>query len=359
MKELQEILKKIDSLTPEENAVLATVVDVKGSSYRLRGAKMLIFASGETFGTVSGGCLEADVMERAKLVLDAGEPQIFTYDTTTNKDSVFSFNMGCRGVIRILLETIKDNAFVEFLRDRFETGKGVAATLIDPSNGDKLGERYFFTKENIREDSFQDTAIRDHAIDVIASGVSRLEKFEAGEIFLEYLAPPVGLKLFGAGADAVPLASLAKNLGWHVTVIDHRESLANNERFEAPDKIILARPENISTEISIDNESIAVVMTHNYDHDKEILRQLFGSDARYIGLLGPKVRTENILRELKEAGVTILPDDLKRLHAPIGLDIGAHLPETIAIAILAEIQAVVAGRDGGFLKGRVGSIYDR
>ncbi|MEZ5346548.1 MAG: XdhC/CoxI family protein [Pyrinomonadaceae bacterium] len=359
MKELHEILKKIDSLAPGENAVLATVVDVKGSSYRLPGAKMLILENGDSFGTVSGGCLEADVMERAGRVLETGESQIFTYDTTTNEDSVFSFNMGCRGVIRILLETITNNSYVGFLRDHFENGRGVVATLINPNNGDTLGERYFFDEENIRDASFQNKELLDAGMKVLGSGVSRLETFEFGEVFLEYIAPPVQLKLFGAGADAVPLALISKNLGWHVTVIDHREALANDLRFENPDQIVHSRPENILSEVILNAESIAVVMTHNFDHDKEIIKNLFATDVKYIGLLGPKARTESLLRELKESGAEISSDDLKRLHAPIGLDIGGQLPEMIAVAIIAEIQATIAGRNGGFLRDRTGSIYDR
>ena len=135
--------------------------------------------------------------------------------------------------------------------------------------------------------------------------------------------------------------------------------MANNERFEKPDKIIISRPENIAKEVSLTSDSVAVVMTHNYDHDKTILESLFKSDLKYIGLLGPKVRTENILRELKEKGVEISDKNLEMLHGPVGLDTGAHLPETIALSILAEIQAVLTGRNGGFLKNREESIYGR
>ncbi|MCB1024897.1 MAG: XdhC family protein, partial [Acidobacteria bacterium] len=126
-----------------------------------------------------------------------------------------------------------------------------------------------------------------------------------------------------------------------------------------PDQIIISRPENILTDVSLDRESIAVVMTHNFDHDKEIVRNLFTTETKYIGLLGPKVRTENLLRELKEAGAKITSNDMKRLHAPIGLDIGGQLPEMIAIAVIAEIQATIADRNGGFLRERRESIYDR
>jgi len=359
MKELQKILKAIDSLPIDEDAVLATVVDVKGSSYRLPGAKMLILENGKAIGTVSGGCLEADVLERAKQVLETGSPQIFTYDTTNNEDSVFSFNMGCQGVIRILLEAVKNNPFIEFLRKCFSSHPGVVSTVIVSNNGEKIGERLFFDQNGVSQNESEDDLIRTKAMSAFETRESSLQKYEFGEVFIEYISPPINIKIFGAGADAVPLAEIAKNLGWHVTVVDHRPTLANRERFENPDEIILARPEEINDNVDFGNDPVAIVMTHNYDHDKEILRVLIGKDLTYIGLLGPKVRTENILRELRESSVKMSETKLAQFYAPVGLDIGAQLPETIALSIIAEIQAVLTGRDGGFLKYREGSIYGR
>ena len=359
MKELQEILKKIDTLAPDEDAVLATVVDVKGSSYRLPGAKMLILENGESYGTVSGGCLEADVMERAKNVLEIGEPQIYTYDTTNNEDSVFSFNMGCRGVVRVLLEPIQNNPFIQFLRGCFEKERGAAATSIRSGDDGIIGDRVFFVGDGVDQNEFVDKRISDQAVEVLRSRCSRIEEYDFGEVFFDYIEPPVNIKIFGAGADAVPLAKIAKDLGWHVTVIDHRSALANNERFEDPDEIILARPEEVSNKVPLNIESVAVVMTHNYDHDKTIVKLLLKRNLKYLGLLGPKVRTENLLRELKDEGATFSDSDLAKLHAPVGLDIGAQLPETIALSIIAEIQAVLANRNGKFLKERKESIYGR
>ncbi|NNF00442.1 MAG: XdhC family protein [Pyrinomonadaceae bacterium] len=359
MKEIQEILKHVDTLAPEKDAVLATVVDVRGSSYRLPGAKMLILENGDSYGTVSGGCLEADVMQHAGQVLESGEPQIFTYDTTTNDDSVFSYNMGCRGVIRILLEAIRSNPYVDFMRACFEREKGVAATSLDPGNEQAIGDRIFFVGDGIGQNEFADEEIRSKVVEILRSGRSSIERYDFGEVFFEYIAPPVSIKIFGAGADAVPLAKLANELGWHTTIIDHRTALANHERFDEPDEIIISRPEDVSVKVRFEKESFAVVMTHNYDHDRKIVGQLLKSDFPYVGLLGPKVRTENLIRELREEGLEITKDDLEKLYAPVGLDTGAHLPETIALSIIAEIQTVLAGRKGGFLKDRSGSIYDR
>ena len=359
MKEIQEILKKLDSLATSENAVLATVVDVKGSSYRLPGAKMLILENGDAYGTVSGGCLEADVVTRAKDVLKSGKSQIFTYDTKSNEDSVFGFNMGCRGIVRILLEPALDNPFIDFLRTCFEKKHGVAATFIKTNNGETIGKRFFFDENIELQSDPKAKLIQTHAKEVLHSGISRLEEYDFGEVFIEYVSPPKRIMVFGCGADAVPLAEIAKSLGWHVTIIDHRTALANHERFPNADEILIARPEEVVAKVSLGKDTLTVLMTHNYEHDKEILKALFESNVKYIGLLGPHVRTENILREFREEDFIVSDENLKSLHGPVGLDIGAALPETIALSIIAEIQSVLARRSGGFLKNRKGSIYGR
>jgi xanthine dehydrogenase accessory factor len=179
------------------------------------------------------------------------------------------------------------------------------------------------------------------------------------EFFFENIESPVNLIIFGAGADAIPLAEITKALGWRVTVVDHRAAYANAERFVYTDEIIVVRSENLDGNLSVDENSVAVVMTHNYEHDKNILRFLLGSKARYIGALGPKRRSENILREWRDAGENFAEEQLKNLYAPIGLDIGADTPETIALAIVAEIKSVLSNRAGGFLRERKESIYNR
>lgn len=366
MKEIQEILKKIESLQPNEKAILATVVDVQGSSYRLPGAKMLILENGDTFGTVSGGCLEADVLERAKQVLETGEPQVFVYDTTKDVDSVFSLNMGCRGVIRILLERVgsrMSNSAIHFFKSRkIVKFPAYLATLITSNGKYKIGTRADIDWTGPKSSEFfdgEDEIIwRENKINW-DSPKSFLKTFEFGEVFVEYVAPPTNILIFGAGSDAVPLADIAKSVGWHVTVVDHRKKFANEERFLTADEILISHPEQTSENIKVGESSVAVVMTHNYEHDKNILRVLLKSNAKYIGKLGPKRRSENMLREFQEEGLGFTEDELAKFYSPVGLDIGADTPEAIALSIVAEIQAVLSGRDGGFLRNRKGSIYGR
>jgi xanthine/CO dehydrogenase XdhC/CoxF family maturation factor len=301
MKEIKEILTNVSNLADGEKAVLATVIDVRGSGYRLPGARMLMLANGDTFGTVSGGCLEADVLERAKKVLASGRAEVFTYDTTGDENSVFSMNMGCRGVIQIRLEPVgKESSVIAAMRAAYED----------------------------REVS---------------------EEFEV----------PVAIMLFGAGADAVPLVRIASELGWQVTVHDHRPAFLTSERFPDAEALVLENVDEPPATIIADQRTAGVVMTHNYARDRFVLPALLDSDVFYIGALGPKRRTDDLLAELAAEGRTFSNEQLARLFAPVGLDIGADTPEGIALSIVGEIQSVLKSRNGGNLRDREGSIYDR
>ncbi len=300
-REIQQIIKTLDALPSGTQAVLATVIDLSGSGYRLPGARMLMLANGETFGTVSGGCLEADVLERAKKVLESGRAEVFTYDTTADENSVFSLNMGCRGVIQIRLEPV------------------------------------------------------DRESEVIAKMRAACENREASDGF----EPPVAILLFGAGADAVPLVRIAAELGWQVTIHDHRPAFLTKERFPSAQELVLQPVDEPPGEIAADSLTAAVIMTHHYARDRFILPTLLRSGAFYIGVLGPKRRTEQLLEELAAGGQTFSDERLADLYAPIGLDIGADSPESIALAIIAEIQSVLKHRGGGPLRSRDAPIYDR
>lgn len=368
-KEIQQILEKVKSLDENSPAVLATVVDVQGSSYRLPGARMLISETGEMFGTVSGGCLEADVLEHARRVLQNSRATLLTYDTSGKADSVFSLNMGCNGIVRILLEPANDNDFFAFVEKCFQTRRhGVVASLIASSNESelKIGSRFFFDRFGLAANNFAgelEKKLISDAENVFANDNSQCRNYEieneTAEFFLEIINPPVNLILFGAGYDAIPVAEFAKDLGWRVCVVDHRAAFAAPERFPKADEILILRPEDLPEKLGVGENSVAVVMTHNYALDREILKFLLSQPLRYVGALGPRGRTENLLRELQTEGAALSQTQLDKLFAPIGLDIGAASPETIALSIVAEIQSVLAGREGGFLRERQGTIYNR
>ena len=361
-KEIQQIIKQINSFAPDEKAILATVVDVVGSGYRRPGARMLIDANGYAVGTVSGGCLEADVLERAKKVLESGAPTVITYDTTQDENSVFGLSMGCRGIVRILLERVtKTNQFIASTTDSLsERMPFTISTLVTSRQADLfVGSRLFWDETGAAFSDFTGehfNEVNTLSRRAFADRLSGLENFEFGEVFYETINPPLSLLLFGAGYDALPLIKFAKELGWRVCAIDHRAAFANAERLPEADEIIVSASEDLSDALFQDENSVAVIMTHNYERDRNILRLLLDSKCLYIGALGPKKRTEKLLQEI---GEKFSDEQLARLHAPIGLDIGADSPEAIALSIVAEIQAVLNDRNGGFLRNRRGSIYER
>ena len=368
MKETKEILNHISAFAAGERGVLTTVIDLRGSGYRLPGARMLMLADGTTFGTVSGGCLEADVLERAKKVLETGQAEVFTYDTTADENSVFSLNMGCRGVMRILIEPVGPNAgVIEKLNEVYKTRRSmVAAVVINAgATGMAVGERVYLddavddphsvlaTVPQLRDDLF--------TFNGSTSIFETIEYEVAGELVefaFETLRPPIQILILGAGADAVPLATIAHDVGWQVRVFDHRPAFLTEERFPAADELVML-DRDAEAVLNTDNLTAIVAMNHNYDRDKAMIAVALPTDAFYLGALGPKKRTEQILNELSKNGRRFEPSQMEKLRSPVGIDIGGDSPETIAISIIAEIQAALSGRRGGFLRDRQGSIYDR
>ena len=175
------------------------------------------------------------------------------------------------------------------------------------------------------------------------------------EIFVEVIQPPLSLIVFGAGYDVLPLVNFSKQLGWDVTVVDNRSREASIKRFEQANKIQLAAPEEILENIEITERTVAVVMSHNYLDDLEMLKLLVPSNLKYLGILGPKKRTNRILKELQEEEIKVNSN----IYSPVGLDVGADNAEEIALSIVSEIQAVISQRDAGFLRNRNAAIHGR
>ena len=352
------MLREIDAMPAGERAVLATVVDLKGSGYRLPGARMLIKANGDATGTVSGGCLEADVMERAKRVLETGRAEVFTYDTTAEENSVFSLNMGCRGVMRILMEAVDASsetiaAIRSVYRDRVTICRAVVirSDVVSLPVGRRItSEETIYELPSLGDDlrTFSDSH-SNYETDTYEVGDAMVE------VAFERISPPVQLYIFGAGADAVPLADAARGLGWEVNVCDHRPAFLTEERFPKCDALVALDRDAIQ-EWDVDALTAFVLMNHNYDRDKAMLPGALRSKAFYVGALGPKRRTQQMMEEL---GNPFSEDDLSRFRAPAGLDIGGDTPDAIAVSIVAEIQSVLKHRAGGPLQDRRASIYDR
>jgi xanthine dehydrogenase accessory factor len=194
----------------------------------------------------------------------------------------------------------------------------------------------------------------------VCSGLSFVAQYEADgnlEVCIEAVDPPLPLVIFGAGADAVPLVTIAQRLGWLATVVDTHARARSLERFADADAVILCRPEELASRVTVVDSTAAVVMTHNYFHDLEVLNVLLNKPVRYVGCLGPRRRTERLLSQLHDAREAQRTRWHGRLHAPVGIDIGAETSSEIALSIAAEILAVIRGRTGGSLHTRQGAIH--
>ena len=380
MNEVRALVEAFDAATRTgERCALATVVSVEGSSYRRPGARMLVCEGGASTGTISAGCLESDVVEHAKRVIRAGRAVLVEYDTASTSDEMaWGLGLGCNGVVRVLVEPLAPaSGYVEALRRSHEAGAGgpslTVATVYQHTPSDStpaarrvpVGARLFIDEggEAGRENLSDEVAsLVEGDVRAGAAGV-RVYEVAGGslKVFVETLAPPVSLVVFGAGHDALPVVELARGLGWQTEVVDPRARPVSLSRFAtAADKVTLARPEEVGARVGITSRTLTLLMSHNYSHDLELLRFLLASPARYIGVMGPRKRTERMLSELAAAGGDVFSlgeADGARLHSPAGLDLGANAPAEIALSIVAEMRAVLAGRRGGMLRERRGSIH--
>ncbi|AFY92706.1 XdhC family protein [Chamaesiphon minutus] len=365
--EIQSILNAFDrSQHRGKSAFLATVVGTQGSTYRRPGARLFIAADGETVGLVSGGCLERDLVEHTQLMPD-NRPKIVTYDHTATEDILWGFGLGCTGTVRVLVERLRPpHDPLTFLarcwRDRTP---GVLVSIIQTEgNATQLGACLTLTAQAIdvlgQSDPDLIAAIVPDTRSVLRARQSVVKRYDLAncriEVFIEFIEPPISLVIFGAGQDAIPLAQFAKALGWHVTVVDCRANPLSHERFAMCDRVILTRRERLDR-IVIPAGAVAAILTHNYYDDLEILRGLLPAELGYIGLLGSRQRTQRLLQELQQ-DLTSITEQFDKLHAPVGLDIGAETPTAIALSIVAEIQAVLSDRPGNSLKYRNTSIHD-
>lgn len=373
MNELQSIIGAYGVMVPRGVPMaLATVVNVAGSAYRRPGARMLIAADGRTVGSVSGGCLERDVLNHAQRVLQSNEPKVVTYDAMSGDDIVWEFNLGCHGIVDVLIEPLPTKRSVDllaFLADCLSLRqRGVVATLFGVEGTMKVtvGNRMMLSGQkpaihDIGHDDLAEAIERDSRR-ALAGGCSTIKRYKLAAgyvlVFIEVVQPPVPLVVFGAGYDAVPVVRLAKELGWHVTVVDPRPGHAIRTRFPLADALIVCRPDEVCARIALDADTVAVVMTHHFLHDAELLRVLVPSGLRYLGLLGSRQRAQRLLDGVQNQGVVLSQIRLSQIYGPMGLDIGADTPDEIALAVIAEIQAVLTGRLGGMLRTREGPLHE-
>ncbi len=387
----KSILSAIAALEREGNsAALATVVSVTGSSYRREGAKMLVLNDGGLIGAISGGCLEADVREVGLELIESGLPRLLRYDNTSDEDTVWGLGLGCNGVVEVFVERVPDNHsslknqkrgnnFNLYSRIENVSKIGdpvIIATVIKSEDSDhiKEGAKVIVHQNGAYEgslgDETLDSLVRNESLERLkrrsANGslskgapFNRIKDFGNTTAYLDMILPLPHLYVFGAGPDAVPLVNMAEGLGFYVTLVDHRADYVKKKEFSLADEHITAKPSEIGKKFKLDPSSFVVILTHNFKRDRDIFSAILNSKPAYIGQLGPKVRTDKILKELKEDGVNLKNGALDSLRSPAGLDIGAETPEEIALSIMSEIMAVGTGREAGPLIRRKGPIHKR
>jgi xanthine dehydrogenase accessory factor len=369
MREIADILRAMQELEERgEPVALATIVSARGSTYRREGARLLVPRDGETVGNLSGGCLEGDVAETARRVIEDGRPQLLQFDLTTEDEAVWGWGLGCNGAIDVYVERADaaSSGVAALARAAAESRPLAVVTVIDSAVADaRQGLRMVVDADEAAGstgDGELDRVALELARDALAVGRSASHDVTmAGQgtgLFVEVLRPPLRLLVCGAGHDAIPVVRQAATLGWQVEVVDERRSLLDDRRFpEAAGFHHLDRPHEAAGAASIDGRTYVVVMSHNYVRDLDYLRSFLASEVPYIGMLGPKSRTEQLYADLERDGVTITDADRVRVHAPIGLDLGAEGPEEVAVSIVAEVLAVSRARAAGHLRDRSGPIH--
>jgi len=348
-----------------EPYLIATVVATRGSAYRRPGARMILTQFRWIAGSVSGGCLEGDISNKGWWRTRDGEPVVVTYDSriaegADDDDVRAAFGLGCDGVVEVLLERAGANGALdplELAHECIRTQRRAAViTVFRGTEAVPVGTRMVLRAgtESCSE-AIADAEVRTQMIadarGAIETGESRTRTYGKIEAFVEAIVPPPRLFVFGTGHDAVPVVQAARQLGWETFVVAGKPRVSTRERFLQADEVVVAPPAEVAERIDTSDRAVAIVMGHNYELDREHVGLLAGTRARYIGVLGPRARTDRMLGEL------CLSLDDARMHAPLGLDLGAETPQEIALAAVAEIQAALRRAPATSLRDRTGPIH--
>jgi xanthine dehydrogenase accessory factor len=315
---------------------MARVVATRRSAPRPIGSKLIVSETGELAGSVSGGCVESEVVEAAREVLAGGGPQLLTYGISD--DLALSVGLPCGGEIDVWVDEPDADLLdqlVGVVRDERR-----AVQFVDLEDG---SERLVLEGDDGAAD------------DLIRSGHGKLVELNGRRVFADVFGPPPRLFVYGAVDTADALCAAARGLGWRTIVADARGRFATRERLPNAGEIIVAWPEEALAQVQPDHTTAIVVLTHDDKFDVPLLVGALASEAYYIGALGSRRNQERRRERLMEAGVD--ESELDRISGPAGLDIGAHTPAETAVSMLAEIMAVRAGRDGGRLKESSGRIH--
>ncbi len=337
--------------------VLATVVSTRGSTYRKAGAMMLLDEGRAAAGLLSGGCLEGDLLLHSNEVLADGRPRLIEYDLRPDHELIWGIGAGCEGLSTIFLQRLNagnDYGPLPIIAAAREKQHPVhlATVLTRNARPDNAGGAFYWAAAGAAGAS---PSLPAYCKDLLAQELKRstetseLLDIQQGDatlqVFLHRIPPAPALLILGAGPDVPPVARFAVELGWRVIICDHRPRyIEDAAQFPEGVELRLGRPAELEPFINAANIDAAIVMSHHFESDTEYLRVLFHSTVAYIGLLGPVRRREKLLERLGPV------PDIERLRSPVGLDLGGTIPEAIALAVVAEIQAALAGRSGQSLR---------
>jgi xanthine dehydrogenase accessory factor len=334
---VREILPELDRWQARGDRIaLARVVATRRSAPRPIGSKLIVSATGELAGSVSGGCVESEVVEAAREVLGGGEPRLLTFGITD--DMALSVGLPCGGEIDVWVDEPDPQLLQELAGVARDERRAVFFVDLDDGS-----ERLVPEGDN------------DVADELIRAGHSKVVDLNGRRLFADVFGPPPRLFVYGAIDTADALCAAAKAIGWRTIVADARARFATSERLPHADEILVVWPEEALAQVAPDHTTAIIVLTHDDKFDLPLLTGALATDAYYIGAIGSRRNQARRRELLLEAGVD--EADLERICGPAGLDIGAHTPAETALSMLAEVMAVRAGRDGGRLKESTGRIH--
>ncbi|MEH7082602.1 XdhC family protein [Neobacillus drentensis] len=335
MEGIHEILNALFSDSYHEGDCLATIIHVEGSAYRKEGTSMLLRSDGTKVGMLSAGCLETDLSYRAQEARDKGKVKTVIYDMREEDDLSWGQGAGCNGVIRVLLEPVD-----AFLRDhlqklKFHLDNGHRVTMMkkmteEYSVSDYLffsDDQHYFGKWHGRTLDEVKGLLNGIHQNFPKSGIKYFAELPSN-VYIHSFEPKPRLVVFGAGADAVPLVKIASQAGFSVTVSDWRSALCNGDHFPDADGWLVGNPYETIPLLHLTRSDSVLILTHQFQKDQEILNHLKGKELMYLGILGPRIRTQRLLEGL------VFPQEI---NSPAGLSIGAEGPEEIAISLVAEL----------------------
>lgn len=334
----RRILAELETRLAQRAAfTLCVVVHSAGSTYRKPGALALVGADGARLGVISGGCLESDLESAARAALEENRPRVALFDTRSDDDLVFGSGSGCRGQMQVLLLPVAAGAahpLCEALLSAERAQRPLRAALV--TSGPHVGSGFLWSANVETELPPRIESAR--ALKGRAVGEHRLENGDTCAVVL--FTPSPRIMLVGAGPEAPALIHIANELGWRVIVSDHREALLAAHG-AAAERTICARPAAALAAVGDQRLDACIVMTHTAANDREALAALARRADPFIGLLGPPARRDELLAELDPAARAVLTP---RLHAPVGIRLGGHGPEMLALSICAELQRFVAAQ---------------